>query len=456
MTRKTLLVVDDEHAMRRNIRDLVAAPDMQVLEAEDAEQALAVLESQAVNVVLLDVNLPGMDGLACLERIKQRWPTVPVIVFTAYGTSERVIEAMKKGAYDYIQKPFDAEDLLLLIGRSLEYAGLLAEVRTLKQMSQPALDERRQEHVLIGQAPCMQHVFKQVGQVAASLAPVLVVGESGTGKELVSDAIQRHSARAARPYVKVNCGALSESLLESEIFGHEKGAFTGADALHLGHFEMADGGTLMLDEIASMSPRLQVRLLRVLQHGTFYRVGGDRDRKVDVRLICLSNRVLEDEVKAGNFREDLYYRINVIRINLPPLRDRIEDIPLLVRHFLARYAPGREFVVPENTWKALMTQDWPGNVRELENVIQRAVALSRRNVLTPDLVPREPATEGGPGFYRQELAKGRSLRAILERIEKQIIRETLAEQGGNRSRAAEALQVHRRYLYSKMKKYGLR
>ncbi|MFO7610178.1 MAG: sigma-54 dependent transcriptional regulator [Candidatus Krumholzibacteriia bacterium] len=456
MTRKTLLVVDDEHAMRRNIRDLVADPDLDVLEAEDAEQALDLLEARRVNAVLLDVNLPGMDGLACLERIKLRWPALPVIIFTAYGTSERVIEAMKMGAYDYIQKPFDAEDLLLVIGRSLEYAGLLEEVRSLKEMSRAVPDGRRQEQAIIGQAPCMQHVFKQVGQIAASPAPVLVVGESGTGKELVSDAIQRHSDRAGRPYVKVNCGALSESLLESEIFGHEKGAFTGADSLHLGHFEMADGGTLMLDEIASMSPRLQVRLLRVLQHGTFYRVGGDRDRKVDVRLVCLSNRVLEDEVKAGNFREDLYYRINVIRINLPPLRDRIEDIPLLVRHFLERYASGREFMVPETTWKALMAHDWPGNVRELENAIQRAVALSRRNVLTPDLVPREPLADGGPGFYRQELAQGRSLRAIMEKLEKRIIAETLAEQGGNRSRAAEALQVHRRYLYSKMKKYGLR
>lgn len=456
MSQKTLLVVDDERAMRRNICDLAAGPHLRVIEAPDGEGALAVLQQEQIDVVLLDIHMPGLDGLACLERIKQVRPALPVIIFTAFGTSERVIEAMKKGAYDYIQKPFDAEDLLLLIDRSLEYAGLLAEVRSLRERQDAVLPEARQEQPIVGQAPCMQQVFKQIGQVAASPAPVLIVGESGTGKELVCDAIRRHSPRAHCPYIKVNCGALSETLLESEIFGHERGSFTGAEAQHLGHFEMADGGTLMLDEIASMSPRLQVRLLRVLQHGTFYRVGGDRDHKVDVRLICLSNRVMEDEVKSGHFREDLYYRINVIRIDLPPLRDRREDIPLLVRHFLDRYARDRAFVVPEATWQLLMAHDWPGNVRELENTIQRAIALSGQDILTPDLIPRSAAIEDAPAFYRQELAQGRSLRAIIERLERQIIKETLAGHGGNRSRAAETLQVHRRYLYSKMKKYGLR
>jgi two-component system response regulator AtoC len=308
---------------------------------------------------------------------------------------------------------------------------------------------------LIGQTPGMQEVFKQIGRISSSDAPVLIEGESGTGKEVIADAIQRYSSRSRKPYVKVNCAAFVESLLESEIFGHEKGAFTGATNLTMGRFEMADGGTLLLDEISGMSERLQARLLRILQHGTFFRVGGEEVRQVDVRVISLSNRDLEDEVKAGRFRSDLYYRINVIRIKLPPLRERMADMPLLARHFVRKYSPGQDILISDGTMRRLMAYSWPGNVRELENVVHSGLALRSGNVLHLENVPIESAGAAGGIRYRDELEKGRSLQEILSSLEDRIIRETLAEQGGNRSRAAKLLGVHRRYLYSKMREYKI-
>jgi DNA-binding NtrC family response regulator len=456
MIGKTLLVVDDEAAMRRNVCDLLTGPSLRVVEAADGKKALSLLQAQGIDVVLLDIHMPGIDGIETLGQIKQRWPDLPVILFTAYGTSERVIEAMKMGAYDYLEKPFDAKEIQIVINRALDYAGLVNELNSLRlRVTEPAKPQGS-ANPLIGHARCMQQILKQIGQISSSEAPVLIEGESGTGKELISDAIQRHSARAAKVYVKVNCGALSESLLESEIFGHEKGAFTGATNLRLGHFETATGGTLLLDEITSMSPRLQVRLLRVLQNGTFFRVGGEKSRRVDVRLIALSNRNLEDEVEAGRFRADLFYRINVIRINLPPLRERKEDIPLLARHFVEKYAPGKDIVVPDQTIARLMTCSWPGNVRELENAVQRGLALAHGKYLHVDTVPAERRDDGTEMLYREELRKGRSLKDILADLESRIIRETLAGQGGNRSRTSEQLRVHRRYLYSKMKQYKIR
>jgi len=456
MNPKTLLVVDDEAAMRLNVRDLLTGPTLEVLEAADGHEALDLLDSSSIDVVLLDINLPELDGIRILEMIKERRANLPVIMFTAYGTSERVIEAMKKGAYDYLEKPFEAEELQQLINRALEYAGLLQEVHTLRFGTNNETAVWQDPHPIIGHAAPMQKIFKQIGKISESQTPILIEGESGTGKELIADAIQRHSPRADRNYVKVNCGALSESLLESEIFGHEKGSFTGATNQRLGHFEAADGGTIMLDEITCMSPRLQVRLLRVLQHGTFFRVGGDKSRKVDVRLISLSNQKLQNEVEASRFRADLFYRINVIRIELPPLRDRMEDIPLLVDHFVKKYAPDKEFVVPEETIARLMSYTWPGNVRELENVVQRALAMTRSNILNIENVPSISAEDNLGLSYRAELEKGRSLKEILNDLESRIILETLRQQGGNRSRTAELLKIHRRYLYSRMKQYKIR
>jgi len=450
----TLLVVDDEIAMRHNVRDLLASPSLRVLEAEDGSRALTLVEREKVDVVLLDINLPGIDGIETLAKIKERTPDLPVILFTAFGTSERVIEAMKKGAYDYIEKPFEADDLQLAISRALDYGSLLHEVSSLRSRVDDQAAAPRHVDTIIGRAPCMQEVLKKIGMIAASQAPVLIEGGSGTGKELIADAIQRHSTRVNKVYVKVNCGALSESLLQSEIFGHERGAFTGAVNQHLGYFETADGGTILLDEITSMSQRLQVQLLRVLQQGTFCRVGGTRSREVDVRLISLSNCVLEDEVAADRFRSDLYYRINVIRIKLPPLRDRREDIPLLVPYFVKKYASGTEVVIPDETMRKLVNHDWPGNVRQLENIVRRSLAYSTDNILHVDGVFAE-ASDDSWEHYREELTKGRSLKDILADLEKRIIEETLTAHGGNRSRTAKALSIHRRYLYNKMKQYSI-
>jgi DNA-binding NtrC family response regulator len=455
MNRKTLLVVDDEAAMRRNVRDFLSGPSLHVLEAEDGAQASAMLRRHQIDVVLLDFQMPGADGIETLESIKQQYPDLPVILFTAFGTSERVIEVMEKGAYDYLDKPFDAEKLQVIITRAIEYAGLLVELKSLRSQVGGVGEPGRDTGPLIGRTPGMQEVFKQIGRISSSDAPVLIEGESGAGKEVIADAIQRYSSRSGKPYIKVNCAGFVESLLESEIFGHEKGAFTGATNQTMGRFEMADGGTLLLDEITGMSERLQARLLRILQHGTFFRVGGEVVRTVDVRVISLSNRDLEEEVKAGRFRSDLYYRINVIRIKLPPLRERMADVPLLARHFVRKCAPGQDVVISDSTMKRLMSYSWPGNVRELENVIRSGLALGNSNVLHLENIPIEASGTVAGVHYKEDLEKGRSLREILSNLEGRIIRETLAEQGGNRSRAAKLLGVHRRYLYSKMREYKI-
>jgi two-component system response regulator AtoC len=456
MAQKTLLVVDDEAAMRRNVHDLLSSPSLRVLEAEGESQASEILRRQTVDVVLLDFQMPGTDGIVTLKNIKRQYPDLPVIMFTAFGTNERVIEAMEEGAYDYIDKPFDAEEIQIIIARALEYAGLLQELKSLRSRVDGAAPPGENDFTIIGQAPCMQEIFKQIGRISSSEAPVLIEGESGTGKEVIADAIQRHSPRSSKTYVKVNCAAFAESLLESEIFGHEKGAFTGATDQRQGHFETANGGTLLLDEITGMSRRLQARLLRVLQHGTFFRVGGNKDQRADVRLISLSNRKLEEVVESGRFRSDLFYRINVIRINVPSLRERMEDVPLLARHFVQKYARGEATVISDETMARLVSYSWPGNVRELENVIQSGLAISSGDVLHIDSVPTETGGIGMGIRYRDELKKGRSLKDILSSLENQIIREMLADQRGNRSRTAKLLGVHRRYLYSKMKQYKIR
>lgn len=455
MTQKTLLVVDDEAAMRRNVLDILSRPGLRILEAEDGAQAFDTLRNEEVDVLLLDVRLPDVDGIEALKKIKGIYPDMPVVLFTAFSTSERIMEAMGRGAYDYLEKPFDAEDIEIIISRALEHADLLSEIRELRSKVEGSVAKIIDDSPIIGQAPCMQDIFKQIGIISSSDAPVLIEGESGSGKEVIADAVHRHSLRAEKPFIKVNCAAYSESLLESEIFGHEKGAFTGASTQRQGHFEMADGGTLLLDEISGMSKRLQARLLRVLQQGTFFRVGGKELVRVNVRLISLSNRNLEEEVKAGRFRYDLFYRINVIRIDLPPLRERLEDVPLLVNHFVNKYSPERDFIIPDDIMKRLMTYSWPGNVRELENIVRRGLALSSGDILKIDCQPVERYSLSLGGDYRDDLSKGRTLKDILADLEKRIIREILAEQGGNRSRAAKILGVHRRYLYSKMKQYDI-
>ncbi len=450
---KQILIVDDEDSMRKNLVDLLSSNDCSVVEASDGVEALDRVAEQAFDLVLLDINLPRLDGIAALAEIKSSHPDLPVIIFTAYGTSERAIRAMKSGAYDYIEKPFELDELLLTIQRAVEYSELLSEVRDLR--SKVSTIKNRPNVHIIGSTPIMRDIFKLIGRVSGTDATVLIQGDSGTGKELVADAIQRHSHRADQPYVKVHCGALSESVLESEIFGHEKGAFTGAISRRQGRFELADGGTIFLDEINTMPPSTQVRLLRILQEKVFYRVGGETPIKVDVRVIAAANCDVAEKVRKGEFREDLYYRLNVVQINIPPLVERLDDIPLLVRHFLQKHCPDRELIVTEETMAALMAHTWPGSVRELENTIQSSIILARENVISFDTLPSSDRVQSMAVSPADQLEQGMSLKEILAKTEETLIRKSLAQTNWNRTSAARYLGIHRRLLYSKMKEYDI-
>jgi two-component system response regulator AtoC len=453
--KKTVLVVDDQPSMRKNISDLLSRENLIVQEAGDAETMLASIQVFQPQLILLDINLPNMNGLAALGELKRLSPNTPVIVFTAYGTSERAIEAMKAGAYDYLEKPFELDEFLILVRRALSYGELISEVEQLRsqvsqQQSAPMGDQ------LVGTSPKMQEIFKLIGRVAATDATVLLQGESGTGKELIADAILRHSLRSDKPFIKVNCSALPEQLLESEMFGHEKGSFTGAIAQRQGRFELADGGTIFLDEVNSMSPSLQAKLLRVLQQHTFERVGGKETLTVDVRVVAATNSDIEAEMKAGRFREDLFYRLNVIHVKMPPLREHAEDIPVLVEQFLRQFSPKKNVVISPEVMKKLQQYTWPGNVRELQNVIQRAIVLSEGEVITLDHLPLTLRAEGELIPSTVLWQDGVPFKNIIEDVEKQLILKALRETNWNRTHAAQLLQIHRRLLFSKIKQYRLR
>ncbi|MFH2037400.1 MAG: sigma-54 dependent transcriptional regulator, partial [Candidatus Zixiibacteriota bacterium] len=369
------------------------------------------------------------------------------------GTSEKAIEAMKTGAYDYLEKPFELDEFLLIVQRALDFSELVEEVKELRYKVSSITEE--EEVQIIGNSPQMKEIFKLIGRVSPTDATVLIQGDSGTGKELIADAIQRHSVRNNKPYVKVNCGGLSETILESEIFGHEKGSFTGAHTKRLGRFELADGGTIFLDEIDTMSSSLQVRLLRLLQHQSYYRVGGETPIKTNVRVIAATNKDLEAEVESGRFREDLFYRFNVVRINLPPLSQRREDIPLLVNHFINKYSPDKRVIVPIKEMEKLKSHDWPGNIRELENVIQSAVVMSRKNIISIDNFVTDNKGENIQLALGEWLKDGFSLREILSNIEKELILSALSASNWNRTEAAKYLQINRRQLYSKIQEYNI-
>jgi len=460
--KKIILVVDDEPAMRNNMTELLESQGFGYAEAGDGDEAISKVKTIYPDLVLLDINLPKKNGLAVLKEIQTFQPKLPVIIFTAYGTSERAIEAMKSGAFDYLEKPFELDEFIITIQRAFEYSDLVGEVKELREklqdMSVSSTDE------IIGRSLQMQEIFKLIGKVSLSDATVLIQGDSGTGKELIADALQRHSPRRGKPFVKVNCGALTETLLESEIFGHEKGSFTGASAQKLGRFEMADGGTIFLDEINNMPSSLQVKLLRILQKQPFYRVGGNTPINVDVRIIAASNKDVELSVKEGKLREDLFYRLNVVRINLPSLNERKEDIPLLLDHFIKKYGKGRSITIPQETIKMLCNYNWPGNVRELENTIQRALVVSRKDILAIDHIPiisnseksKESEFDGDINFWFNEIINNNlSLKGIVAEIEKKLILKTLELTSHNRSKAAKILQIHRRLLYTKMKEYQI-
>jgi two-component system response regulator AtoC len=447
---KKILVVDDEASMRKNISDLLFPLGYKTIEADNGETALEKFHQDKPQIVILDINIPRKDGLTVLKEIKTFSADIPVIIFTAFGTSERAIEAMKLGAFDYLEKPFELDEFILTVGRACEYRNLLAEVKKLRSLINESKTQDPKDNI-IGRNPKMQEIFKLIGRIAPTDATVLIQGESGTGKELIADAIQRHSMRDDKPYVRINCGALSESVLESEIFGHEKGSFTGADSRRKGLFEIADGGTVYLDEINSMPQSLQVRLLRILQKQSFFRVGGISPVSVDVRVIASANKDIEMELEDGNFREDLYYRLNVVRINIPPLRERKDDINPLTDYFLQKFSPQKKLVIPDESRNKLNSYNWPGNIRELENTIYSATVRANNGVLEISQLPIKSGVAHEEFSFISLIEEGLSFKKAINHIEKKIIEEALLLNNNNQTKTAEYLKINRRLLYSKMK-----
>lgn len=447
-----VLIVDDEKSMRKNLTELLISLGYKTSEAENGNDAITRFHAEIPDLVILDINLPGKNGLEVLEKMKEISSSVPVIVFTAFGTSEYAMNAIKLGAFDYMEKPFELDEFVLTVERACDYKRLLEEVENLRTLVSDSV-RRDSPNSIIGKNSRMQDIFKLIGRIAPTDATVLIYGESGTGKELIADAIQRHSLLASKPYVKINCGALSESLLESEIFGHEKGSFTGADTQKMGLFEIADGGTVYLDEVNNMPQSLQVRLLRILQDQSFFRVGGVKPIKVNVRIIASTNRVLEPEKSNSSFREDLYYRLSVVKINIPPLRERRDDINLLLDHFLCKYSPETKLVPSRETYKTLQQYNWPGNIRELENTIHSAVVTTNNGVLDIKQLPLQSGSDDNMPSLLPLIEKGLSFREIINMVEQRLIREAMALNGNNQTRAAEYLKMNRRLLYSKIKEY---
>ncbi|HEX9828982.1 MAG TPA: sigma-54 dependent transcriptional regulator [Bacteroidota bacterium] len=454
-TQYSVLVVDDEAISRLNIKDALATEDIDVNEAADGLAALAQLKRKTYDAALLDIRMPKMDGLTALTQFKKIAPDMPVIVFTAYGTSEKAIEAMKIGAFDYLTKPFDLEELLAVIRRALEHRQLSTRVEALQQFIVDRESGEFQPDQLVSKSPSMQKIFKMIGQVASSDATVLIEGETGTGKELVANALWYHSERRNAPFIKINCAAIPESLLESELFGHERGAFTGAESRRLGRFELAHKGTLFLDEVSEMSTQLQSKLLRVLEQSEFQRVGGSETIHVDVRILAATNRTLQDEVRSGRFRKDLYFRLQVVHLLLPPLRERTEDIPVLVKHFLKKYGGKRNLASDTKLIKQLLEYPWPGNVRELENVIQRATVLVQGKVISLDhlSLPSTGTEETGSAISNDRTSL--NLRKTLQTVERDLVLKALQKAKWNRSKAAKLLGINRRLLYGKIKEYDL-
>jgi len=442
-----VLVVDDEASARSTLAELLKGEGYTVDTAADGFKALGKLEQLSPSLVLSDLNMPGMDGVELLRKLKEAHPELPVVLMTAFGGVETAVSAMREGASDYLTKPLNLDELLIVVERALEQSKLRREASNLRGQ----LRERYSFDNIVGTSLEMQHVFKVVSQVAPSRATVLLTGESGTGKELVAAAIHHHSPRAQGPFVRLHCAALADSLLESELFGHERGAFTGADRKREGRFEQANGGTLFLDEIGEISLATQVKLLRVLQERELERVGGGQTIHVDVRVIAATNRDLKAMVADGRFREDLYYRLNVINLPLPALRHRPSDVPPLAMHFLKRYAGenAKELTsISDEALTLLVAYPWPGNVRELENVIERAVVTAEGRVLEVQHLPPElgaTARRGGAPIIPG---------ASMDEIERHAILKTMEFAGGSTSKAAEILGISVRKIQYKLQEYS--
>ncbi len=449
MPKERILVVDDEQNARSALRTILAEEGYEIREAVNGEEALSLLSEFAPDLVLCDVRMPKMDGLTLLRTAKAQGSEAVFVMMTAYAAVETAVEAMRAGAENYLVKPIEVTAALLFIEKALEKKGLSREAGLLRER----VRERYRLDGMVGEAPEMQAVYELVRQAALTRATVLVLGESGTGKELIAQALHEQSPRKDKPFIKVACAALSETLLESELFGHEKGSFTGAAGRREGRFELADGGTLFLDEIGEMPHSMQVKLLRALQQREFERVGGTQTIKVDVRVVAATNRDLVAEVKDGRFREDLYYRLNVVSVTLPPLRRRKGDIPALVSLFVEKYGKsyGKELRgLAPGTMNALLAHDWPGNVRELENAIERAVVLAKGPELTADDLP--PSLRGPRPASRDSssLVPG----ATMEQIEREAILRTLEFASGSTTRAAEILGISVRKIQYRLKEFG--
>jgi DNA-binding NtrC family response regulator len=443
-----ILVAEDEDLMRAIVSRLLEESGYRVAAVASAEAALEAFAAEDVSVTLTDIRMSGMDGLALLDRIKDIDPEALVVVMTAYSSVDSAVAALRKGAYDYITKPFVNEDLLQSVKNALRQRELFRENRLLRR----ELDRRYSFSEIIGTSESLQQVFRLVEKVAATNTNILVYGESGTGKELIARAIHHNSPRADRPFVAINCGALPETLLESELFGHTKGAFTGATQARPGLFRSAEGGTVFLDEIGEISQALQVRLLRAVQEHEVTPLGSSAPSHFDARIICATNRDLEREVTEGRFREDLFYRLNVIEVHLPPLRERREDIPLLVRHFVKRTAREQgqdEKPVESSAMTALINYNWPGNVRELQNAIERAFTLSGERLDAASLPPRVRDAAGPhPAVLDPD-----GLRPTLDEVERRYILDTLASVNQDKTRAANILGIDLSTLYRKLKRY---
>ncbi len=457
MAKKKILVVDDEKIMRDSIREALSVSGYDVICAEDGIAARDILNRQEFDIVLSDIKMPGMSGIELLKYVKQINPDTLVIIMTAFGTIESAIEAMREGAFDYLTKPFSVDQIEVVIDKAYSYIDIVRENKYLKKSIEDEFDSSH----FIGQTEAMKSIFEIIRTVAPSKATVLVMGESGTGKELVARSLHFLSPRKNKPFIKLNCAALSSALLESELFGHEKGAFTGAYAKKIGRFEMADGGTLLLDEISEMDINLQSKLLRVLQEKEFERVGGVESIEVDVRIVATTNRDLEKAVREGRFREDLYYRLNVVPIKLPPLRERKEDIPYLIDYFLDKYNEENNKnirgVEPE-VYTKLKNYNWPGNVRELENAIERGVVLAKGEILLSEYfdmaVSSASVSSSGVNSFGNGLSFPEEIITIDE-LEKEYIYYTLDKVSWNKTKAAKLLGITVRTLRNKLDSYKI-
>lgn len=446
MTKKArILVVDDEAPMRESLKDWLMEEGYEVGLATSGQEAIAMARKKSWDVILLDLKMPGMDGVETLQRLKGKEMNIEaeILMMTAYATVDTAVQAMKEGAFDYLVKPFSPDEIEMQIKKIVTHRELVLENILLRQK----LEERSEYDEIVGKSDVMQKIYDLISQVAPTDSTVLITGESGTGKELIAQAIHGNSQRCYMPFIAVSCGALPDSLLESELFGYEKGAFTGADYTKKGRFELADKGTLFLDEIGDISLKTQVDLLRVLQQKEFRRLGGQEEIKVDVRILAATNQDLEKAISENRFREDLFYRLNVISIHVPPLRERKEDIPLLAKAFISRYClelNKEPVTIASTAMQLLMDYNWPGNVRELENIIERALVIGRGIEIVTDDLP----------FSRKELGT-EALPNSLKLMEKMHIKKILEEMGWNISKAARVLEIDRQTLYNKIEKYHI-